>query len=836
MLFTSALALSNDSNNTILNNPGYGIFDRIAKEVNLPIVGIISILLFIAGILISEYREKAKLEQFYTVCTDVKKLKPKDFDINIYSDYIKKGSHDPVLNLIKTGEKKILIKGVSGLGKTRTIYEVIKEFGARHNFLVNKLNNIRIPERFQRLIPKVPILVRAKNISRKYSRRWKDYYVIVPSKDIKLPIKVPRDYFIFKRRFLLFFDDLDKYVSRKIDINSIINEFEKNSEHLIVLATCREEEFQILETEKVQETFKIVEQDLWSYEEGEKLAKSIGKKFNRNEFDFTPSSIVLDSPRKKCYWNGFTESEKNILRAIKLLNRSNIFKPQIQLIKKVHEYIFTLNNDKFNTHFQDLKDKKFIFSEKDTIFCADYYLWKIVEDYPIGDQLFSDMLKLKEVLTEMKCWENLLNLGNAFYFKEDYQNAVDCHDKVLKINPKSEKALAYKGAALAKSGKNSDAVICYDKALEINPKYVDAWYNKGVSLDKHGKYDESIICYDRTLEINPRHVEALVNKGAILVDEYDKLYEGIIYFDKALEINPKKEEALVSKGAALGKSSKHDEAIIYFDKALEINPKSEEALVNKCVALVNFGKYSEAIICYDKILEINPKSEDAWYNKGGTLIRAGKHEEAINCFDKALEINPKNENAWNSKGIALAESGKHSEAINCFDKALEINPKNEKAFFNRGDMLSELGKFEDAIKSFDKALEIKPNDDTVLCHKGSALSGLGNHIEAIKCFDKVLEIDPKHNDAYYKKARALSLLDKYDEAIKYLDKYLEINPEDDDAWYNCACIHPIKGEKEKALSCLKKAIEISGSNKEKAKKDKDFEKFWDDEDFKKLVA
>ncbi len=616
---TSALALSNDSNNSNLNNPDHGILDRIAKEINLT-NAIISIFLLIAGIVISEYREKTKLEQFYTVCTHVKNLKPKDFEINIYSDYLEKSSHDVVLNLLKNGDKKILLKGVSGLGKTRTIYEVIKDFGARRNFFANKLNNIKIPERFQRLIPNVAIPPRAKNILRKYSRRWKDYYIIVPSKDIKLPIKVPKDYFLFQRRFLLFFDDIDKYVSRKIDINNIINEFEKNSEHLIVLATCREEEFQIVETEKVQEAFKIVEQDLWSYEDGEKLAKSIGKKFDRKEFDFTPSSIILDSPRKKCYWNGFTESEKNILRSIKLLNLSYIFKPNIQLIKKVHENIFSPNNDKFNTHFQDLKDKKFIFPEKDAVFCADYYLSKIVEDYPLGNQLYSDMLKLKDVLIEMNSWTNLLNLGGAFYFKKEYLNSIDCLDKSLEINPKSVISLINKGVALDELGKDSDAIIYYNKALEINPKDELAWYNKGHALEKVGKYDDAIVCYNKTLEINPKHVEALVNKGGKLVDIYGKYDEGIICFDKALEINPKKKEAWHSKGIALGKSGKYDESIICFDKALELNSNDESLWYNKGFSLAESGKHSEAIICFDKVLEINPKREDAWYYKGIALV------------------------------------------------------------------------------------------------------------------------------------------------------------------------------------------------------------------------
>ncbi len=55
------------------------------------------------------------------------------------------------------------------------------------------------------------------------------------------------------------------------------------------------------------------------------------------------------------------------------------------------------------------------------------------------------------------------------------------------------------------------------------------------------------------------------------------------------------------------------------------------------------------------------------------------------------------------------------------------------------------------------------------------------------------------------------------------------------AWFNRACIYSIKGDKEKALSNLKKAVEINISCKEDAKKDKDFEKLWEDKDFKKRV-
>ncbi len=74
-----------------------------------------------------------------------------------------------------------------------------------------------------------------------------------------------------------------------------------------------------------------------------------------------------------------------------------------------------------------------------------------------------------------------------------------------------------------------------------------------------------------------------------------------------------------------------------------------------------------------------------------------------------------------------------------------------------------------------------------------------------------------------------------DGALEAYKKALEIKRDYADAWFRRACIFSIKGEREKALFDLKKAIEIDNSNKEEAKKEKDFKNLWSDKDFKKLV-
>jgi len=69
-----------------------------------------------------------------------------------------------------------------------------------------------------------------------------------------------------------------------------------------------------------------------------------------------------------------------------------------------------------------------------------------------------------------------------------------------------------------------------------------------------------------------------------------------------------------------------------------------------------------------------------------------------------------------------------------------------------------------------------------------------------------------------------------------LEKVLKINPEDENAWYIKACVFSLMNKKSEALSDLRCAVELNPSYRESAKSGKDFEKLWEDQDFKDIVA
>lgn len=146
--------------------------------------------------------------------------------------------------------------------------------------------------------------------------------------------------------------------------------------------------------------------------------------------------------------------------------------------------------------------------------------------------------------------------GFSLYKEHKFEEALECYEKVLKLNPDNALALSQKGYCLANLGRHEEALACCEKVIEKNPELTRKddiiWYTKGHSLFNLRRPQESVECFNKALEIKSGTFEKLAwwDKGQALA-ELNNHEEGLKCFDNALKIDPDFGEAKESRKLCL---------------------------------------------------------------------------------------------------------------------------------------------------------------------------------------------------------------------------------------------------------------------------------------------
>lgn len=182
----------------------------------------------------------------------------------------------------------------------------------------------------------------------------------------------------------------------------------------------------------------------------------------------------------------------------------------------------------------------------------------------------------------VKAWNNKAQaLGHIYGCQEE---GLTCIDKAIKIAEEykiSESDPQYfsslhdnRGYILNELQRYEEALECFDKTLELNPDYASAWHNKGYTLHKLGRLSEAIECYKKRLELAPSN-RYIWNKTGFILNDLQKYEEALEYFNRALELNPKYVSAWHNK--------------IYAVLHISLEKKVEEGFLNNVAAIIEYA-------------------------------------------------------------------------------------------------------------------------------------------------------------------------------------------------------------------------------------------------------
>ncbi len=130
-----------------------------------------------------------------------------------------------------------------------------------------------------------------------------------------------------------------------------------------------------------------------------------------------------------------------------------------------------------------------------------------------------------------------VNLGSAFYDKEDYSNALTVYRQALELQPHNAKIHCNLGFLYWGKGDTEEAIKSYELAIKYNDNYDIAYNNLGVIyLDDLGRVNKSIELFRKAVEANPNYALAHFNLARAISIIGDKVEAAKLY-QMAQDIN-----------------------------------------------------------------------------------------------------------------------------------------------------------------------------------------------------------------------------------------------------------------------------------------------------------
>lgn len=112
--------------------------------------------------------------------------------------------------------------------------------------------------------------------------------------------------------------------------------------------------------------------------------------------------------------------------------------------------------------------------------------------------------------------QDWLNLGKTKVKEQQWQDALNCFEQVLKINPNYYEALKGKGLCLFNLKNLNNALNYFNQALKIKATNYRLWNYRGVTLYYLERFSEAIYSYNRALFLNPKSENAIRGRQRVI--------------------------------------------------------------------------------------------------------------------------------------------------------------------------------------------------------------------------------------------------------------------------------------------------------------------------------
>jgi len=302
--------------------------------------------------------------------------------------------------------------------------------------------------------------------------------------------------------------------------------------------------------------------------------------------------------------------------------------------------------------------------------------------------------------TELKKQINMyLSLGWENYKNKQYGRAIEHFKKVLKIDPKNEKAYKYLSDAcldIPIPTYIDTALTLFNQAIKKFPDNCYFYSGQGYIYQKLAtQFDNKADSTDDS---------TLIARYKFQSDSLEKLSQKD--FIKACSLNKKDAASSGALGTIYLKRGKLDSAMVWFEKSVAAD--SNRVSIWKILAKLYVARsnYSKAATSYFNLARLVPDEPEYQLKVGQYYAKSGKFGEAVKILQKYIDANPDDYRGYQYMGLALAADGKFNDALPQLKKAEKLNSKSVKLMCDIASTYNDMKRYSNARAYITKAKAI----------------------------------------------------------------------------------------------------------------------------------
>jgi Flp pilus assembly protein TadD len=219
------------------------------------------------------------------------------------------------------------------------------------------------------------------------------------------------------------------------------------------------------------------------------------------------------------------------------------------------------------------------------------------------------------------------------------QETVSSFDKTRPISDSATEALKHNdlGVAFVFRGDREQAVDEFKHALRLEPNYFAAYLNLANTLLDMGKHEEAVAQFHEALRLKPADAKAHNDLGVALKSMGD-VRAAVAEFQTVLSLRPDDVHAHNNLGVALKALGNMDGAIAEYRTAIRLQPSDLNAHYNLGLVMMESGNLEAAVAEFRTALHLRPNDGGIRFNLGTALAGLGKRAEAAHEFQQYLRL------------------------------------------------------------------------------------------------------------------------------------------------------------------------------------------------------